>query len=294
MILNPKYYLSLINSDGGALAYSSKMQNLYAGLVVGGAKLDSNLGNQIASTYLDIAGSVDSVSKAAAWQSMAAWMVYLDDQGLWDGDKNLVSEMANSMIQMAPMYGVACCHHTCANLEFNMKLIMKSTLSAQEKQKYMDTLSKATLDDSIYDMINPNQNQNNPSQNPNDNNGEHADDVNNNQNANVLANGTVKDSKNSDNVKAGGKTAVGDDYSNDPDNAKVDPVTSELSSAESEGAGSSEAGGVKAYELNQQSTSKSIPTESSMPIFVIIAIIFLIAIFLVGYLRKDNDEYDDY
>ena len=221
-------------------------------------------------------------------------MVYLDDQGLWDGDKNLVSEMANSMIQMAPMYGVACCHHTCANLEFNMKLIMKSTLSAQEKQKYMDTLSKATLDDSIYDMINPNQNQNNPSQNPNDNNGEHADDVNNNQNANVLANGTVKDSKNSDNVKAGGKTAVGDDYSNDPDNAKVDPVTSELSSAESEGAGSSEAGGVKAYELNQQSTSKSIPTESSMPIFVIIAIIFLIAIFLVGYLRKDNDEYDDY
>ena len=30
------------------------------------------------------------------------------------------------------------------------------------------------------------------------------------------------------------------------------------------------------------------------PIFVIIAIICLIAIFLVGYLRKDDDEYDDY
>jgi cobaltochelatase CobN len=329
MILNPKYYETLVKSDGGALAYSSKMQNLYAGLVVGKSKLNSNLGNQIASTYLDIASSVDSVSKAAAWQSMAAWMLYLDDQGLWNGDKDLITGLANSMVQMAPVYGVACCHHTCANLNFNMMVLMKSTLSAQEKQKYADTLSKATLTDPIYDMNNQNQQFDpyedssqdinsqdiNPEDiNPDDinpedidpddinpqeksnNNNEHNGDVNNNQNANVLANGTVKDSgKSSDNAKAGGKTAVGDDYSSDPSNAKVDPETSDVYSSESEAAGSSEAGGAKAYELKQQSTSKSsVSTESSMPIFVIIAVICLIAIFLVGYLRKDNDEYDDY
>ena len=51
---------------------------------------------------------------------------------------------------------------------------------------------------------------------------------------------------------------------------------------------------LKAYELSDSSASKSAAaTESSMPIFVIMAILLLIAIFLVGYLRNDEDE-DDY
>ena len=46
----------------------------------------------------------------------------------------------------------------------------------------------------------------------------------------------------------------------------------------------------RAHEVRAKSMAA---TESSMPIFVIIAVILLIAIFLVGYLR-DDEEYDDY
>ena len=104
------------------------MENLYGGLILSGGKLNSELGNQIAQTYNGLTGTVQSTAQAAAWQSMAAWMFYLNDQGVWDGDAKQIEELANNIIKMANMYGVACCHHTCKNLDFNMKIIQASSL----------------------------------------------------------------------------------------------------------------------------------------------------------------------
>ncbi len=49
----------------------------------------------------------------------------------------------------------------------------------------------------------------------------------------------------------------------------------------------------QAYEISKSSPAKSASAESSMPIVVIIAVIVLIAVFMVGYTRK-NDDFDDY
>ena len=107
------------------------------------------------------------------------------------------------------------------------------------------------------------------------------------QKAKFAENGTSNDESSQD----GGKTAFGLDASESGD-AKSASVDSASSSASSESVGNS---GAKAYELSEKSAAKSVSaTESSMPIFVIIAVMVLIAIFLVGYVRNDDDEYDDY
>ena len=68
------------------------------------------------------------------------------------------------------------------------------------------------------------------------------------------------------------------------------------SSSQDASSGGESAGGAKSYEISEQSVAKyaSSSAESSMPIFVIIAVIILIAIFLVGYARDSKDDYDDY
>ena len=244
------------------------MQNLYGGLILGGGTLNSELGNQIANTYNGLTGTVQSTAQAAAWQSMAAWMFYLNEQGLWEGDSGAVQNLANNIIQMATTYGVACCHHTCKNLDFNMKIIQASSLTPQQKAQYAKILSEATLTDPLYVDDSENgdgQSENSPSK--------------------VLVNGTTDDD--SGDGSSNGATPVGEN----PQSAKTDSSQSGQSGSSSSDAGS-DASKSKAYEINKSSPAKSASSDSSMPIVVIIAVIALIAIFLVGYLK--NDDFDDY
>ena len=268
MILNPNYYNSLIGSAAGYNSYSARMQNLYGGLIVAGSSLGSELGNQIASTYNGLSSGVSSVGQAAAWQSMAAWMVYLADQGVWQNpDSSQLQQLADNIIQNAIQYGVACCHHTCKNLNFNSRIIQMSSLTPQQKKDYADILAQATLTEPLYDM-------------PEDSQSDSGSDDG-QQSSEVLVNGT--DDSLSSQSSDGGATAVGDDYSRDPSDA------SNQASAQQAGRGSA---GSKSYEIQKKSASKSISGESSMPIFVIIAVIILIAVFYVGYSRNKVD--DDY
>ena len=137
-----------------------------------------------------------------------------------------------------------------------------------------EILAQATNTDPLYQM-------------PEESGGSPSDGGQDGSNAHQLVNGTSNDESSQD----GGKTAFGLDASESGD-AKSASVDSASSSASSESAGNS---GAKAYELSEKSAAKSVSaTESSMPIFVIIAVMVLIAIFLVGYVRNDDDEYDDY
>ncbi len=56
-----------------------------------------------------------------------------------------------------------------------------------------------------------------------------------------------------------------------------------------------ESGAASVHEISKSSASKSAAGQSSTPIVLIIAVICLIAVFVVGYARnkRDNDE-DDY
>ena len=279
MILNPNYYNPLVNTQAGSLSYAKNMENLYGGLILSGGKLDAELGNQIANTYNGLTGTVHSTAQAAAWQSMAAWMFYLYDQNVWDGDPQAVQELANNIIDMATTYGVACCHHTCKNLDFNMKIIQASSLSPQKKAEYAQILAQATLTDPLYVMDDA----------PTDGDGQSKDTPSSEQ---VLVNGTTEDDGDSSGGTAG-ETPVGDQAANSPSADASASSQSSDSSSNDAGEDASKASNSKSYELSKSSPAKSASSDSSMPIVVIIAIIALIAIFMVGYMRN-KDDFDDY
>ena len=280
MILNPNYYNPLIGSSAGYLSYAKNMENLYGGLILGGGKLNSQLGNQIASNYNSLVGSVQSTAQAAAWQSMAAWMFYLHDQGLWEADAKVLQELVDNMILIPAEYGVACCHHTCKNLDFNMKLIQASSLSPQEKAKYAEILAKATLTDPLYVS----------SDAPTDGDGQSETNPSSDK---VLVNGTSENNGDASG-SAGGQTAVGNEPStSSSDVSSASSAQSSNSASGSAGADASQSSDSQAYEISKSSPAKSVSGESSMPIVVVIAVIALIIIFMVGYTRN-KDDFDDY
>ena len=283
MLTNPQYYKPLVNTPGGMNSYASRFQNFYASTVIGGGKLNKELGNQLAKTVMEINSGVTSSSLAAGSQSSTAWMIYMSQQGIWDGDAKTVQELVDSYMQSVIQYGVACCHHTCKNLAWNAEIIQLSSLTPAEKQKFAEILAQATATDPLYQAEQSSQ----EPEKSGDSNGGNSQGNNNNNNANTLTNNTSQEQSQSSN--SGGATAAGSDPSQ-PGTAKT------ASDSQSSQDASSSAGAANAYELSEKSVSKSASsTESSMPVFVIIAVIILIAIFLVGYVRSNkDDEYDDY
>ena len=280
MILNPNYYNPLVNSQAGSLSYAKNMENLYGGLILSGGKLNGELGNQIARNYNGLIGTVQSTAQAAAWQSMAAWMFYLNDQGLWEADAKVLQELVDNMILIPAEYGVACCHHTCKNLDFNMKLIQASSLSPQEKAKYAEILAKATLTDPLYVS----------SDEPTDGDGQSETNPSSDK---VLVNGTSENNGDASG-SAGGQTAVGNEPStSSSDVSSASSAQSSASTSGSAGADASQSSDSQAYEISKSSPAKSVSGESSMPIVVIVAIVVLIAIFMYGYTRN-KDDFDDY
>ena len=286
ILLNPQYYNALVNTPAGMNAYASRFQNFYATTVLGGEKLNTELGNQLTDTILNINSGVNSNTLAAGSQSSMAWMIYMAQQGLWDGDASSVQKLVDAYMQSVIDYGVACCHHTCKNLAWNSEIIQLSSLTPSQKQKFAEILAQATETDPLYQMDKEMDSQGTQgNQGQGSENGDKG-----NQNGNVLTNSTSQQSQ-SDGSNSGGQTAVGSD-SSQSGNAKSASDSSSSQDASSGGAGT---GGAKSYEISEKSVAKSSSsTESSMPIFVIIAVIVLIAIFLVGYVRSNENDYDDY
>ena len=210
----------------------------------------------------------------------------MSDQGTWKADIKTMKDLADKYMDQATKYGVACCHHTCKNLAFNAKIIQMSSLTPAQKAKFAEILAQATNTDPLYQM--PEEDDGSNSEQGGSSNGA-SNAGNDNSNAQELVNGTSNDKTSS---QDGGKTAAGADASESGDAKSASESQSSSSSASSSGAGDS---GAKAFELSDKSAAKSASaTESSMPIFVVIAVIVLIAIFLIGYVRNDEEDYDDY
>ena len=281
ILLNPKIYNSLVKTPAGMNSYASKFENFYASTIMGGEKLNTQLGNQLAKTVMEINSGVNKASLAAGSQSSMAWMIYMAQQGIWDADETTLRELADTYVGSVIAYGVACCHHTCKNLAWNLEVIQLSSLTPAEKQKYAEILAQATNTDPLYQMEPENQNE---VETGNSTDGSNAH---NNNYDDVLVNTTSQ--QKTDSVKDGGNTAFGV-QPGESGNAKVD------ASQQSSDSPSASAGSSKAYELSEKSASKSVSSsESNMPVVVIIAVIVLIAIFLIGYIRdQKDDDYDDY
>jgi cobaltochelatase CobN len=287
MLLNPQYYNALVKTPGGMNSYASRFQNFYASNILGGEKLNKELGNQLADTVITINSGVTNSQLAAGAQSSTAWMIYMAQQGVWEGDASTVQKLVDTYMQSVIDYGVACCHHTCKNLAWNSEIIQLSSLTPAQKQKFAEILAQATETDPLYQMDKEIDKQGaEGNQGQGSENGEKG-----NQNANVLTNSTSQQSQ-SDGSNSGGQTSVGNDASQSGDAKSA----ADSSSSQDASSGGESAGGAKSYEISEQSVAKSASSsaESSMPIFVIIAVIILIAIFLVGYARDSKDDYDDY
>ena len=282
-LLNPKYLEPLIENGAGMNWVATRYQNMFGTLTVANNKLEKQLGNQLTDSLLGIAGGIGDETTSVGLQSSLAHMFYLGTQGTWNADSSKLQQIANEYMNQVIQYGVACCHHTCKNLEFNMKIIQASSLTPAQKQQFAEILAKATNTDPLYKMdeqeVVPD-NSNEETSNGESSNGK--------SNAHELVNGTTMQESDS----SGGQTSAGNDAST-PGDAKVASQSQSSAAASSQSsAGESSA---NAYELSEKSASKSVSSaESSMPIFVIIAVIVLIAIFLVGYLRSQNGDYDDY
>ena len=288
MLLNPKYYLPLITGGGSGMnAYAARYQNMFGGLTVANDKLATELGQQMSNELLGMSSYIDGPTSSAGYQTSLLWMVYLAEQGTWDGDASTVQKLIDEYIRQVIEYGVACCHHTCKNLAFVAKIIQMSSLTPAQKAKFAEIMAKATNTDPLYKM--PEEEEETSGDNSGSNGGASDNGGQDSSNAQQLTNGTSQDKSTSSD---GGRTAVGDDGSQSGDAKSASESVSESSSASASSAGES---GSKAYELSQQSATKSASaTESSMPIFVVIAVIILIAIFLIGYARPEDDDYDDY
>ncbi len=286
ILLNPQYVNALVNTPAGMNAYASRFQNFYASTVIGGGTLNKELGNQLAKTIHKINSGVTNAQLSAGAQSSTAWLIYMAQQGIWDADADTVRDLVDDYMKGAIQYGVACCHHTCKNLAWNAEIIQLSSLTPAQKQKFAEVLAQATNTDPLFKMDENYDKQGSQGKN----NGNAAEGDEGTQKATVLSNSTAQQSE-SDGSNAGGQTAFGED----PSAAGDAKSAADSQSSQDASSGGESAGGAKAYELSDKSASKSTSsTESSMPVFVIIAVIVLIAIFLAGYWRKDEDEYDDY
>ena len=278
MMTNPRYYSALFKTDAGFLAYSKNMENLFGSLIMGQTQLNAEVGNQLGRTFLGGTSSVGSVAQAAAWQSMAAFMYYLYDMGMWDANPSIIEEISNQIIDFAIKYGVACCHHTCKNMEFNNKIIQSSTLSPQQKALYAQILAAATLTDPLFVMEDAPETGDGQSQSHESSNEE------------ILVNGTTLDNGGGASSSLGGETPVGNQPSTSQSQATSASSKSSDASASDDSSDTSQDS--KSYEVSKSSPAKSVSHESSMPVAVIVAIILIIAIFLVGYVRGKNNSDD--
>lgn len=290
MLLNDKYREGILSSGpAGINSLASRIQNMYAAIVISDGELNLELGNQMADVLHDMYINNNDPNAVPGIQSSIAWMIYMYNQGIWKVDPNSsnykkLQKLIDDYIESVIKYGVACCHHTCKNLEWNAKIIQMSSLSSSKKAQYAKILAQATLTDPLYEMEDESSNSEDINKNTNSNSQNSDVNSDNSHGANVLTDANLEEKEISS-----GHTSAGDDLGE----SGTDKVVSDMedSSSDSSSSGDSNA---NSYEISEKSTSKSASSaESSMPIFVIVAVIILIAIFLVGYVRnqKENDDY---
>ena len=164
-----------------------------------------------------------------------------------------------------------------------MKLIQYSSLSPKEKAKYAEILATATLTDPLYVLEDA------------DVNGDGQSQSEASEGEEVKVNGTSNSKSSSASANPGGLTNAGELQTDSGNEGKsTSPQqSSDTSQGDAGGSSSESSSDSQAYEISKSSPAKSISGESNMPIVVIAAIILLIAIFLVGYVRG-KDDFDDF
>jgi cobaltochelatase CobN len=75
---------------------------------------------------------------------MMGWVIEAARRGIWKADEALLNSLKDKYINLVNKYGVSCCHHTCANMDFNNYMIVGSSLSSAQIQQFANILEGAT------------------------------------------------------------------------------------------------------------------------------------------------------
>ena len=179
-ILNPQWLNDITTEVGGWNQMSMNFENLMKTMLTtqeykenqaGKAVLDTSTGNnagiigdgllgELAElvTYSDYF-TIDAQYKSYAFQSMAGWLLTSDMAGFWKTENvALRKDMLQKYVDNANRYGVACCHHTCGNINFHEWIIKTgSSLGVKGLSEYSEIYASATKNpDAIYaDPSNP-------------------------------------------------------------------------------------------------------------------------------------------
>ena len=186
-----------------------------------------------------------------AYASTAAWALEAVRRGMWNPDAATLTKIIDQYIEATIKYGVTCCHHTCANIDFNQFLVMGSSLSRAQLQQFADAFEGAT-GQTIKIPGNPGQN-NNPDQ------------------------GTIPPSE--ENTEDNGQ-------STNPDQGTTSPgEASTVQAASTEAGQASDSNSQNTHEISEVSQQNS--SQSNTPLVAIIGVILLLCLVGVGYFRND-------
>ncbi|RAP45364.1 MAG: hypothetical protein BZ135_06020 [Methanosphaera sp. rholeuAM6] len=173
-LLNPQWLGDMSSDIGGWNQMSMNFENLMKTMLTtqnykenqdGKAVLDTDDGNNAGivgnGLLRELAKSVtyseyftiDAQYKSYAFQSMAGWLLTSDMAGYWkNNDNNLKKDLLQKYVDNANRYGVACCHHTCGNINFHSWVIKTgAALGVKGLPEYSQIYASATKNpDAIY------------------------------------------------------------------------------------------------------------------------------------------------
>jgi cobaltochelatase CobN len=142
-LLNPAYRDALLETPSGWMEYAERYKNLFAMDVTTGSVSDT-MWTLAARNLLDPKFSGREDYQAFATQSMMGWVIEAARRGIWKADEALLNSLKDKYINLVNKYGVSCCHHTCANMDFNNYMIVGSSLSSAQIQQFANILEGAT------------------------------------------------------------------------------------------------------------------------------------------------------
>lgn len=173
-LLNPQWMQGMASTVGGWNQMSQNFENLMKTMlttqnyqesltgksvevdsggnnagIIGNGLLKELAENLIDSPYMII----DAQYKSYSWQSMAGWLLTSDMYGYWtNDDQNLKKKLLQKYVDNANRYGVACCHHTCGNINLHDWIIkVGSSLGVKGLEEYSQIYASATKNpDAVY------------------------------------------------------------------------------------------------------------------------------------------------
>ncbi len=149
-LFNPKWAEGMLNEGfSGAHEIADHVANMVGWAAVSDTAVKDWMWKEVADMYILDSGMRNQLlaTNPQAFKSLTAWVLVAANKGLWNADQATLTAVANEYVKATAEYGVTCCHHTCANIEFNKWVAKVSSASAQTLAAYAKVMKEATGQD---------------------------------------------------------------------------------------------------------------------------------------------------